>query len=185
MNEFFSDLKINVNAGWRVYDNITKKVIDEQSFTDEKAWLKKGFTPDAVANQLPDKRDAINAAGLFAGDRYGMRISPTWSNIYRSYFVRGKKEVGFKNAKKLVRLKKWDDAIIIWTNLSKSTDAKIAGRANYNLAVASEMAGDLDQALVYAKIARDTYFVRGAANYINILNRRIADQDKLKQQLGN
>lgn len=184
VNEFFSDLKINVNAGWRVYDNITKKVIDEQSFTDEKAWLKKGATPDAVTKQLPDKRDAINAAGLNAGDRYGMRISPTWSNVYRSYYVRGKKEVGFKNAKKLVRLKKWDDAIIIWTNLAKSTDAKIAGRANYNLAVASEVNGDLDQALVYAKIARDTYFVRGATNYINILNRRIADQAKLKEQLG-
>jgi hypothetical protein len=184
VNEFFSNLKINVNAGWRVYDNLNKKVIDQNSYGDEKAWLKKGPTPEAVAKQLPDKRDAINSAGLYGGYQYAGRISPTWANVYRSYYVKGKKEVGFKNAKKLVRLKKWDDAVIIWTNLSKSTDPTIAGRANYNLAVASEVSGDLDSALVYAKIARDTYSVKRSTSYIHILNTRIADQDKLKLQLG-
>jgi len=184
VTEYFANFKVNVNAGWRVYDDINKKVLDEQNFTDVKAWLKKGATPEAVLSQLPDKRDAINAAGLFAGDQYGMRISPTWENVYRNYYVRGKKEVGFKNAKKFVRLKKWDQAVIIWTNLSKSTDTKIAGRANYNLALASEMDGDLDKALSFATIARDTYGVRPAAYYVNQINARIADQARLKQQLG-
>jgi hypothetical protein len=184
VSEFFANLKINVNAGWRVYDDINRTVLDEQSFIDNKSWAKKGATPEAVLKQLPDKRDAVNVAGIFAGDQYGIRISPTWANVYRSYYVKGKKEVGFKNAKKLVRLKKWDQATIIWTNLAKSTDPKIAGRANYNLALASEMDGDLDKALKYATVARDSFNVKVASQYINVINARIADQARLKQQLG-
>jgi hypothetical protein len=184
VNEFFTNLKINVNAGWRVYDNLNKKIIDQNSYMDEKAWLKKGQTPEAALKQLPDKRAAINSAGLFAGDQYAMRISPTWANVYRSYYIKGKKEVGFKNAKRFVRVNNWDQAKIIWTNLSKSVEPKVAGRANYNLALASEMDGQLDSALVYAKIAYGTYFDKRAVSYIRVLNTRIADQDRLKEQLG-
>ena len=184
INEFFSDLKINVNAGWRVYDNIEKKMIDQNSFIDEKGWLTKGVTPDEALSKLPSKRDAVDASGAFAGDQFGMRISPTWVYAFRSYYVKGKKENGFKMAKKWVKQKNWEQAKNIWTNISKSSDLKNAGRAYYNLAVASEVDGNLEQALTYAKKSNEIYNTWAARNYINVLNGRIMDQDKLKEQMG-
>ena len=69
-------------------------------------------------------------------------------------------------------------------NLSNSSDKKIAGRALYNLALASEMNGDLDKAYAFAKKAYQDYFIPAAGSYMNILNARIIDQGKLKEQMG-
>ena len=184
MTEFFSDLKINVNAGWRIYDNVDKKIIDQNPYMDEKDWLTKGPILKEALKKLPNKRDAINGAGVYAGEQYGFRISPTWVNVYRSYFIRCKKENGFKEAKKYIAFNNWDKAVATWTNLAKYSDPKIAGRAYYNLALASEMNGDLDKAYTYAKKAYHDYFIPAAGSYMNILNARINDQSKLKEQMG-
>lgn len=185
VNEFFTDLKINVNAGWRIYDAIDNKQVDQNSFMDEKGWQTKGWTPDEALKKLPLKRDAIDAAGLFAGQQYCVRISPTWTNVYRNYFIKGKKQEGFKQARKWVRQQNWDQAVNIWTNISKTTDAKNVGRAYYNLAVASEVDGDLETAYTYAKKSFEVYGNKYAKTYMNILNTRIEDQKKLKEQMGN
>jgi hypothetical protein len=185
VNEFYSDLKINVNAGWRIYDNIDQKQVDQNSFVDEKGWLTKGWTPAEALGKLPTKRDAINGAGLFAGDQYGIRISPSWTNVYRSYFAKGKKQEGFKQAKKWVKQQNWEQATNIWTNITKTKDAKNVGRAYYNLAVASEVDGDLTTALALATKAFQVYGNKQAKAYMNVLNIRISDQNKLKEQMGN
>ncbi|MFH0867386.1 MAG: DUF6340 family protein [Bacteroidota bacterium] len=185
VNEFFSDLKVNVNAGWRIYDNVDKKQVDQNLFVDEKGWLTKGWTADEALKKLPAKRDAINGAGLFAGDQYGIRISPAWTNVYRSYFTKGKKQDGFKQAKKWVKQQNWEQAVNIWTNIAKTSDSKNVGRAYYNLAVASEVDGDLETAYTYVKKALEVYGNKNARTYMNILNVRIQDQDKLKEQMGN
>ncbi len=182
-DEFFADLRVNVNAGWRIYDNIDKKIVDQQSFMDEKGWNGKGLKPDEALKNLPNKRNAINAAGVFAGSQYGVRISPTWVHASRIYYVKGKKENGFKTAKLHVKAGNWDKAKIIWENLSKSADQKIAGRACYNMALAYEMEGELAEALVWAKKAFTSYNLKQARYYANILTVRITEQDKLKEQL--
>lgn len=183
--EFFSDLKVNVNAGWRIYDAIDDKQIDQNSFMDEKGWLTKGWNPDEALKKLPSKRDAINGAGLFAGEQYCERISPTWMNVYRSYFTKGKKQEGFKQAKTWVKQQNWEQAVNIWTNITKTSDNKNVGRAYYNLAVASEVDGDLETAYTNAKKSFEVYGNKNARTYMNILNVRIQDQDKLKEQMGN
>lgn len=182
--EFFSDLKINVNAGWRIYDNVEKNQVDQNLFVDEKGWLTKGWTADEALKKLPSKRDAIDGAGLFAGQQYGIRISPTWTNVYRSYFTKGKKQEGFKQAKQWVKQQNWEQATNIWTNITKTTDAKNVGRAYYNLAVASEVEGDLETALTYATKASEVYGNKQAKYYKTVLSNRIKDQDKLKEQMG-
>lgn len=183
VDEFFADLRVNVNAGWRIYDNIDQKVVDQQTFTDEKGWNGKGLKPDEAMRKLPNKRNAINEAGIFSGNQYGVRISPTWVNASRTYYVKGKKENGFKTAKLHVKAGNWDKAKIIWENLSKSTDKKVAGRACYNMALANEMEGELADALVWAKKALTDYNLKQARYYANILTVRISEQDKLKEQL--
>ena len=184
VTDFVSDLKINVNAGWRMYDNIDKKLIDQNSFVDEKAWRTTAKTPQDAMAQLPNKRNALNASGIYAGNMFGIRISPSWAYVHRSYFVKGKKDVRFKLAKKLINDDDWEKATAMWSDISQSTDPVNAGRAYYNLALASEMKGDLQQALTYAKKSLEDYKIKEARYYINSLNVRIMDQEKLKEQMG-
>ena len=179
---FTAEVCIDVNAGWRIYDNKNKRIIDQNDYLDGRCW--KGEGPNIVEAQkkLPSKRNAINQAGFFAGQQYGLRISPNWIKVNRTYFVGG--DDGFKEAKKHVRFNNWEAAEKIWENLSKQPDPKIAGRAYYNLALASEMKGDLDQAIRHANRAFREYRIKEGRQYQAILERRKADEQRLDRQMG-
>ena len=64
------------------------------------------------------------------------------------------------------------------------SDKKIASKASYNMALASEIKGYLDAAIDWAKKAK-ALGDKKANSYISILNKRKEDQIKLKKQLNN
>lgn len=178
---FMAELCIDVNSGWRIYDNVNKRIIDQNDYLEGRCWKGEGPNIGDAQRKLPSKRNAINQAGAFAGQQYGLRISPNWIRVSRTYFVGG--DDGFKEAKKHVKFNNWDAAEKIWENLSKNPDPKIAGRAYYNLALASEMKGDLDKAIQYANRAFREYRIKEGRQYQAILDRRKADEYRLDQQM--
>ena len=182
MLRYPAHMDISIESGWRIYDAKNKKIVDENKFTEHKEYSAWGDSPNEAQMSLPSKRRAVRESGHFAGDRYGFRISPIWIKRSRTYFI-GKAEE-LKQAKKLVKRGDWDAAIAIWKPLTESADEKTARRAAYNMAVASEMQGGLDAALDWAKKANQLG-EKKAYNYINVLNRRKMDKEKLKQQLNN
>ncbi|MFC2114667.1 DUF6340 family protein [Bacteroidota bacterium] len=179
---YYADLNINVNAGWRIYDNMNKRIIDEQSFMDNKLFTGKGQSPDNALKNLPNKRSAINQAGVFAGAQFGRRISPTWVGASRKYY-KGK-DAELKRAKRFVQTNAWDEAIAVWEPLTENPEKKIGGRACYNMGLAFEMKGDFETALEWMKKAYYNFNMKDALPYINLLNRRIQDRQRLNEQLG-
>ena len=180
---YYADLNNNVNAGWRIYDNTNKRIIDEQSFMDTKVFTGKGTTPSRADDNLPSKRNAINQSGVFAGSMFGKRISPTWIHASRKYY-KGKEDQ-FKKAKKYVELNDWDEAIAIWKPLTDNPEKKIGGRACYNMGVACEMQGEFNMAVEWMKKAFYNYNMKDAKSYISLLENRIRDKERLDEQLGN
>jgi len=181
--EHYADLRINVNCGWRIYDLSTRTIIDQKSFMDTKVFNAKGNDPDNAVANLPDKRYAINQSAVYAGSRFGIRISPSWRNESREYYI-GKVEE-FKQTKRYVQHNDWDMAIEIWEKMTTNPDKKVGGRACFNLGIAYEMKGDFNTALAWMKKAYYDFGLKQASTYINILNRRIVDQQRLNEQLGN
>ena len=179
--DYKANLKLNVNSGWRIYDNFNKKIVDENSFTDNKGWDVTGRTPGDALSKLPNKRDAVNTSGYFSGEQMAIRISPNWTRVYRNYYKKGHDD--FKITKKMVRANNWDAAVIIWQKLVQNPDKEVAGRAAYNMALASEFKGNLPLALEWANKSLKTYGNRKASGYINTINRRIQDQEKLNDQM--
>ncbi len=178
---FTAELCIDVNSGWRIYDNTHKRIIDQNDYLDGKCFKGEGPNISAAKNKLPAKRQAINQAGFFSGQQYGMRISPNWIMVQRTYFVKG--DDGFKEAKKHVKYNNWDAAEQIWLNLSKNADPTIAGRALHNLALAAEIKGDLDKAIQYAGRASKEYHIKESRSYIAVLERRKVDEYRLDEQM--
>ena len=174
-------LIMNVESGWRVYDVNKELIIDENKFTEVKEFKAWGHSPEEAQLNLPSKRIAIKKSGVYAGEQYGFRISPMWVKVNRTYYI-GKHEE-LKNARQYVKNGDWDTAIEIWMPLTDDVDVKIAARATFNMALASEIKGSLNTAIDWAKKAQKLG-EKKAYNYINVLNRRKMDQEKLKQQLN-
>lgn len=181
--EYYSDLNVNSSAGWRVYDFTNKQIIDENRFTDEKRWSAGGSSKSDARYHLPPKREAINKAGYFAGEQYAVRISPNWKNESRYFYKKGNDDL--KMAKGFVKTGNWDKAAEIWKKYTLDKERKIAGRACHNMALASEMKGQLEIALEWAKKAYLDFHLRSEGSYINHLQQRILHQKKLGEQMGN
>jgi hypothetical protein len=180
---FTADLRIRVNAGWRVYDNVKKQMIDEKSFMDEKAWGSEGVSPDDALRKLPNKRGAINDAGAYAGQMFAYRISPKWLPVSRYVYTKPKKEEAFVKGKELARAREWKQAAAKWAPVTGYQDEKMAGRACHNMAVAAEMEGDLETAIQWADKAYKEKHFRKVSSYLNELHRRKSDQLKLNEQM--
>ena len=176
-----STLIMEVESGWRIYDVNKERIIDENKYVEIKEFNAWGSSPEGAQLNLPSRRIAIKQAGIHAGEKYGFRISPIWLKVNRTYYV-GKHE-DLKNAKQYVKSGDWDTAIEIWLPLTEDEDLKIANRAAFNMALASEIKGSLKTAIDWARKAQKIGNKK-AYNYINVLSRRLVDEEKLKEQLN-
>lgn len=181
VTEYIANVRINVSAGWRIYDPVNNKVVDQNRFTDEKGWSGRGDSKKKALNALPSKRNAINESGAFSGMKYGKRISPNWKWISRNYYV--KKHASFKVARNYVKKDQWDKAAELWKAMTNDQDPKTAGRACFNMALANEMEGHLDAAISWAKRSYEQYHIKAAKSYMNTLKIRLKQQDKLNEQM--
>jgi hypothetical protein len=182
-NEHMASIDIAVNAGWRIYFPMDRKIIDQSTFTDTKSWNEKGMTKIEAEGKLPKIDRAVEDAGYFAGRQYALRISPTWVWVPRKYYIKGNDD--FKRAKYKVQADQWEDAADIWKIYISDPDPKIAGYACYNMALASEVLGKFEIALDWAKKAYSDYYLKAARDYIYILESRIEDAEKLDNQMNN
>ncbi len=181
-NEHTANLDISINAGWRIYYPVEKRIVDQSVFTDNKGWGEKGMTKAEAEGKLPKPEFAVEDAGYFAGKQYAKRISPTWIWVPRKYYVKGNDD--FKQARYKVQAKQWEDAADIWQRYVNDPDTKIAGYACYNMALASEVLGKYQIALDWAKKSYSDYYLKAAGDYIYILEQRIRDEEKLDRQMN-
>ena len=171
--ESYTDIErrpiIDVNVGWRMYDGRTGVVLDEVQVQQQV----KLHTSGGVGG-------AVRQIGRVAAAEYASRISPYWTMVRRLHFFTGNDRM--KAASRLVRAGDWDTAQQIWRELLEDPDAKIRGKAAYNLAVAHEAEGDLQGAVEWATKAA-VLGEREAPSYLSDLNRRLADEERLDVQL--
>lgn len=179
--EHKATMDIGIMAGWRIYDPINQSIVDQNIFTDHKFWYAVGEKQDQAYGRLPAQRACIIEAGKFAGSQYGIRISPVWVSVSRSYYTKGTDD--FATAKLKVRANEWAQAAEIWQKYISNSDPKIAGRAAYNMALACEVDGKLDLAIDWAKKSYTEFKNKSARTYMNTLTQRQADQQRLNKQM--
>ena len=181
-NVFVAHKKMSVKTVWKIYDAEQKDVIDEREFVDFLEWSKRNAIEKNALASLPGNRKAVEDLGALAGRSYALRISPVWQWVNRAYYTTGHKDM--KVAGKYVKKGEWDLASEIWREMEeKLQDVKIQGRASYNLALASEVKGDLELAIFWAKKAKNEYNVQSAALYLSTLQNRVNDVQRLQNQL--
>jgi len=181
--EHQADMETTVKTGWRIYDPAGKNILDEYVYTESVTNSGRGINPLVAARALTGRKEAVREVSSRAGHNYAVRILPYRIRVYRDYFVKGTNN--FKIAKRKAQMGQWDEAGELWLKETSNRKMKIAGRATYNMAIISEINGDVDEALRWARKAWGDYNVKLALDYVRILGNRQYKSDVLKEQGGN
>jgi hypothetical protein len=174
---------VRITIGWRMYSAQTGAIMDQFQMVTTRAFSSEGPTIPAARASLLFPVDAIMQTAFLGGDTYGVRIAPSWVNYTRQIYGRGGRSKKMKLARRMATRGDWTDAATIWENMSKSPNVKVAKRSMYNRAVAAEMVGDFDTALLWARKAANEYNFRDADRYIITLNRRLQELRRLDNQM--
>jgi hypothetical protein len=120
--------------------------------------------------------------GSNAGEAYAYSVIPQWLRVSREYFVRGNDQ--FKVARRRAESGNWDGAGDIWNEQTRAAKSKVAGRACYNMAIISEINGDLDGAISWAQKSYEDYNIKLALRYVRVLRDRKVRNSILEEQQG-
>lgn len=171
-------INTKVRTGWRIYDPASHTVLDKWVYYSDLS-AQGGVISNGVA-MLGHKEEVIKA-GHRCGESYASRIIPYSIRVSREYYVRGSRS--FKMATRMAQAGDWDGAGKIWHNIAiNSRSRKQAGRADYNMAIISEINGDLNGALTWAQKSYEVFRTPYALSYINILQERQNNDAVLKSQ---
>ncbi len=178
--EHQANMETIVKTGWRIYDPASKMILDEYIYQESIVFSGKGINPLLAAAALIGRKDAVNEVSNKAGHGYAYRILPYRLRVMRDYYVKGTDN--FKIARRKAQVGKWNEAGDLWAKETDNPNMKIAGRANYNMAIINEINGDLDAALQWAQKAWEYYNVKIALKYVRILENRKYKNNVLKIQ---
>jgi Family of unknown function (DUF6340) len=169
-----------VKIGWRIYDPSSRTILDEYIMSKDIPSSGSGTNPVVAASALVGRQEAIKDASRQGGEDYALRILPYWIRVSRDYFVRGNSNFGL--ATRMARAGNWDGAAALWKNETNNPNDKLAGRACYNMAIISEINGDLDGAIQWSQQAYEIHKIRLALTYLNILKCRKTNEAVLLSQ---
>jgi hypothetical protein len=181
-----SQQRTSVRIGWRLYDPKTRIILDEYVTDDYLERRGRGATDRAALNNLPSQLDVTRDVAYNVGIEYGARIAPIYVNISRAYYTKAKGfKTQMKQAGRYLESRDLEKATYHWKKIiaSAGENRKAAGRAAYNMAVASEINGNLDLALEWAQKAWTDYGNKKARDYINVIKARKNDARKVDAQM--
>jgi len=187
VTSYQSQQRTSVRIGWRLYDPLKKIILDEYVTNDFLERNGRGDTERAALNNLPSQLDVTRDVAYNVGIEYGARIAPIYVNISRPYYhkAKGYKDQ-MKSAARHFQGKDIEKAAGLWNRViaqAGTSNKKAAGRAAYNMAVASEVNGNLDLALEWAQKAWNIYGNKKARDYILTIKRRQNDARKVDSQM--
>jgi len=178
--EHQASMTTTVKTGWRIYDPSSKTILDEYSMANNISFSASGVNPAAAAAALAGRKDAVKEVGIQAAQAYASRILPYWLRVSRDYFVRGTNN--FRIARRKAQTGNWNEAANLWQRETTNPSRKVAGRACYNMAIISEINGDLDKAIEWAQKSYENYNIRLGLQYVKILQYRENQNEVLKDQ---
>jgi tetratricopeptide (TPR) repeat protein len=179
--EYTAGLDVQIDAGWRIYYPLQKQLVDQNVFIDNKRWTNSNDSKKRAEQGLPSQERSVSDAGSFAGNQYAIRVSPRWIWVSREYYKKGNTD--FETATRKIQTNDWKGAAEYWQKQTQNPDPKIAGMANFNMALACEMEGNLDAALEWLKKAYTDYNNKKARYYMATIQQRIDDQYRLDEQM--
>lgn len=141
---YYASLDLKYNAFFRIYMPGRNTLVKEIELIDTIYWESADYSQAGLFGKLPSIKKALINAGIKVALDVDSKISPTWVSEKRGYFLFDLKN---DRGQQLINENKMVEARVFWTEKAQSTNRKIRSRAEYNLAMANELDGNIDQAI--------------------------------------
>lgn len=161
-----------IKTGWRLYDNVTKHLSDQFVNNNNFIVSGSGINPMKAYETITNRKNEVFRISKNNGYAYGNELLPYTIRERRLYFVKGNSN--FETAQRKAQTGDWDGAGELWKKETLNTNPKLAGRAYYNMAIISEINGNLEEALNWAAQSYSDFNIKEGLQYSKILKARIA-----------
>lgn len=162
-------LDLKYDAFFRIYKPGLKTLVKEIAVSDTIYWESVDNSQEGLFSKLPTVKQALINAGIKVALDVDGKLSPTWIPEKRGYFLFKTKD---DQGQKFMNENKYDEAGQYWTEMARSTNKKIRSKAEYNLALISELNGDMDKAIEFGLKSFYSYYRFQTQSYLKKLEAR-------------
>lgn len=165
----YASLDLRYDALFRIYQPGKTVLIKEIDLTDTIYWESADYSQERLFAKLPSVKQALISAGIRIALEMDSRLSPGWIPEKRGYFLfNPKKDKG----QEFMNERAYEEAEKYWAELAQSTNKKIRSKAEYNLALISELNGDLNGAIQWGLKSFYSYYRKQTETYLKKLQNR-------------
>lgn len=162
-------IDVKYDALFRIYKPGNPSFTRKVEVCDTIYWENTAYTQERLFGQLPSIKKAMINAGTKIALDIDSEMSPTWIPERRGYFL-----FAYKNdeGEKLIKEGKYDEAGKLWLELAQSKDRKIRSKAEFNMALISELNGDIEAAINWALKSYFSHYRNQTEVYLKKLQSR-------------
>lgn len=170
-------MKVVYDALFRIYDPIEEKVILREFLRDTIEWNNIAVSAKALFNNFTPVKTALSEAGIALALDFSEKISTVWREENRTFYTKGDKNL--KLAATFADNDQWEQAMALWKDTAQKTKSKsIKSKAQFNVAIAYELQGDIDNAISWALESYSAMYRPLTYTYLELLERRKKELQK-------
>ncbi len=170
-------MKINYDVLFRVYDPVEEKVLLREFFKDTLFWENAAPNASELFENFTPVKQALAEAGIAAALDFSEKLSTVWRRESRPFYTRG--DDNLKLAGTFIDSGEWEQAIALCKETASNSKSKTTkSKAQLNIAIAYEILGDIDSAILWALDSYNTMYRQITYQYLELLERRKKELQK-------
>jgi len=166
---YYATLDLNYSAVLRIYKPGNKTLVKEINLNDTISWESTDWSQVQLFKKIPSIKQALINAGIKVALDVDEKLSPTWISEKRGYFLF---EQNNDRGQQLMNEKNYEEAAKYWAEMAQSKNKKIRSKAEYNLALADELNGNIDGAIEWGLKSFYSYYRYQTETYLKKLKTR-------------
>lgn len=160
-------VQIAFQSTWKLYQPGEKLKTASFEVKDTIFWEKTAGTLQETYEQLPTIKNAMIAGAIENGKSIAGYFSPGWRSQIRYYFITHNKSADL--AINHVNNNNWNEAGNVWLKYADSSSSGLRSQIEFNLALVSEMNGELTEAIKWVKKSLQSKYSKVAEEYLKTL----------------
>lgn len=169
------DIQIAYYSKWNLYQPGEKLKAASFEIKDTIFWERTGPSLQKTYEKMPTIKEALLFGAVENGLNLTAYISPGWQQQRRSYYITKNKEAD--KAIEFLNNNNWEEARETWMKFSNASSVGLRSQIEFNLALASEMNGDLKEAINWVEKSKKSKYSKVTEDYLNLLNKRLSMVD--------
>lgn len=163
---------LTFSAKWRFYQPKHDPFISDFDIGQFIHWDAGAYSwsIDECLRKLPSIKEILIEGGRASGFDIADSICPKWIDETRYFYKTGRKDIDA--AIPLIKMNKWEEAADIWTKYLTNASPSLRSKIEFNLALASEMTGDLNSAIEWCNKSYQPKNPIKTYHYLKVLNNR-------------